>query len=361
MLLVNIWTRTWRRKGMYMDEKKDSKLSGSVFHGLLMGVLALTVYFLFNAAARSTVLFIAVAAVILTIAGGLIFWFAGKANKKALSVVVIICVFIIDLMVIFTVTVRQMSGKMLFYPYQDEEGYAYLSQTPGMEELSITTEDGNIGGWFYHHASDNAPLLIYFPGNGECSASWMHKNHETDDFAKYSGYNIASVDYPGYGNSDGTCSDGAIRATALAAYDALAKRPEVEPGRIVVMGYSLGTGPANYVAGNRDVSGMILQAPYQNGYDLFNSQVPIFYGPLRLLVTYEMPSNEFARKAQVIPLILATQDDEVVPYESSLALSKCYPMGCRLISLSGFGHNGFGGNARAAQEIEKYLAEVRLQ
>lgn len=70
---------------MYMDEKKDSKLSGSVFHGLLMGVLALTVYFLFNAAARSTVLFIAVAAVILTIAGGLIFWFAGKANKKALK------------------------------------------------------------------------------------------------------------------------------------------------------------------------------------------------------------------------------------------------------------------------------------
>ena len=145
---------------------------------------------------------------------------------------------------------------------------------------------------------------------------------------------------------------------ALAVYDTLAGRPDVDKDRIVVMGYSLGTGPANYVAGSRDVAGLILQAPYQNGYDLFNSQVPVFYGPLRLLVTYEMPSNEFAKNVRVVPLILATQDDRVVPYESSQALSEIYPKGCRFISLSGFGHNGFGGSDRVAEEINEYLWEV---
>ncbi len=356
-----------------MDEKNSSRLSSSAFHGLLMGVLAVTLYLLCNAMSRMAVLMVVITAVILTLAGFVLFRLAWKTNHKALRVIAVIFVVIIDLSAVFVVTVRQMSNKMLFYPYQDEEGYDYLSRTEGMEELSIETDSGKLGGWFYHHGGDGAPLLLYFAGNGECAASWMHKNHEKDDFAKYYGemlngpgftgkslsnYNIAAVDYPGYGTSEGTCSDEAIRAMALAVYDAMAKRPEVDAGRIVVMGYSLGTGPANYVAGNRDVAGLILQAPYQNGYDLFNSQMPVFYGPLRILVTYEMPSNEFARNVQVVPLIFATQEDQVVPYESSEALSKIYPMGCRFISLTGFGHNGFGGNERVAEEIGKYLSEV---
>lgn len=156
-----------------MEVKNEYKWRNSAFHGLVMSVLAVTLFLLYDAFTREVTLFIIVAAILLTILGGLLLRLLKKTKHKSLRVVLIIAVFLLDFAAVFTVTIRQMSNKMLFYPYQDEESYACLSRTDDMEELSIPSENGNIGGWFYHKASDQAPLLLYFAGNGQCAAAWM--------------------------------------------------------------------------------------------------------------------------------------------------------------------------------------------
>ena len=70
----------------------------------------------------------------------------------------------------------------------------------------------------------------------------------------YQGYNIAIISYPGYENSEGEDSEQTLKEMGLCVYDAMAIREDVDSDKIYLMGYSLGTGVANYVASQRKSS-----------------------------------------------------------------------------------------------------------
>ena len=77
------------------------------------------------------------------------------------------------------------------------------------------------------------------------------------------------MDYPGYGLNDGLPSATGMYEEALAAFDYAVARPDVS--QVIVGGYSIGTGPAVYLAANREAAGLFLMAPFANGYDLYNN------------------------------------------------------------------------------------------
>ena len=167
------------------------------------------------------------------------------------------------------------------------------------------------------------------------------------------------VDYPGYGNNSGTPSDKTMFENALKTYDYAVSREDVDQNNIVIMGYSIGTGVATYLASQRDIKSLILLAPYDEGITLYNSQVNIFYGPLKYLVKYKFESIEYAKSVKVKPLILASKDDELIPYSSSLKLSNQFACGSNLITYEGFSHNEFWGQAEVLEKVEKHLQEVK--
>lgn len=68
-----------------------------------------------------------------------------------------------------------------------------------------------------------------------------------------------SLNYPGYGGSDGPATLDGVHRSALAAYDALAERAQGKP--IFLSGYSLGTAAALHVASQRPVAGLYLYHP----------------------------------------------------------------------------------------------------
>ena len=55
---------------------------------------------------------------------------------------------------------------------------------------------------------------------------------------------------------------------------------------IVIMGYSIGTGMATYLASQKNVNGLILLAPYDNALNLYNDNLNIFYGPIEKIRKY---------------------------------------------------------------------------
>ena len=253
-------------------------------------------------------------------------------------------------------TISALGTALLFIPNADKKAYQSLLDTQQAEALAIETEHGTFTGWFVHHMEGNAPLVLYFGGNGENASArvkWLTDPQKENVYSIFAGCNFAYVDYPGYGTSDGTTSEKSLKQYGLVVYDTLIAREDVS--NIIVMGYSLGTGVANYVASQRQPAGMILMAPYANGYDLYNNYLNIFHGPLKTLVLFPMRAEKFAEKVNIKPLILASRSDEIVPYESAAALFQAYKKGCNFVTIDDIGHGEFWGNNEVLSEIRKYL------
>lgn len=263
---------------------------------------------------------------------------------------------LITILAFFSVIILMTAPKLLFQPNFSEEAYAALSVTEEAEELTIRTEHGVLGGWLLHQSDTPAPLVLYMEGNGGNSSYALKNLLEAPEKLKaFEGCHFACVDYPSYGKSEGQISDEFLRQYSLEVYDYLINRPEVT--EIIVMGFSLGTGVANYVASQRDVAGLMLMAPYADGYDLYNGIIDVFHGPLRLLVTYKMDAVEYAKSVKVKPLILASPVDELVPYSSSQRLFQAYPNGCNFVTIDGISHNDFWKTQMALDKIAEYIKE----
>lgn len=337
-----------------------AQINNVLLSGLVMSVITVIVWFLFSRTVHSVGAAILIVAAILIGLNTLIFLIL-KSVRRKWKILFIAVLTLLNIVILFSVTIYVLAPTQLFYPHFDKESYDKLKMRSGTEELTVTTKSGKISGWMLHNEKASAPLVLYFCGNGENASTRMLRILDNGSFETFNGYNIAIFDYPGYGKTDGSPSEKTLKKFGLAAFDALAQREDVDPDHIIIFGYSIGTGVADYVASQRDPAGLILMAPYSDGYDLYNGLVNIFHGPLRLLVAFRMESIQFAKKVSISPLILASESDEVVNYSSSARLSKVFSSGCTLKTLENTGHNDFWGSDTVFQYIEEYLAEVNAR
>jgi hypothetical protein len=148
--------------------------------------------------------------------------------------------------------------------------------------LQLALPDGTpLAGWFLaprdaagpaHPTPTRAPALLWFYGNGEnIGTIWPVLR----DFQP-PGMALLVVDYPGYGGSGGRASEAALHAAAEAAWGALAARPEVDSGRIVVYGRSLGTVPATRIAATHPAAGLILESPFTSAREMARQHYGLF-------------------------------------------------------------------------------------
>ena len=121
------------------------------------------------------------------------------------------------------------------------------------------------------------------------------------------------------------------------------------------MGYSLGTGSAVYLAANRPVGGLILAAPYANGYDLYNGMLPIFYGPLRFLVKQKLPSDEYAPNVTCPTLVIVSHSDEIIQFSSSARLSSMFSGNTDFIELDNVSHTSIFQADGVLDRIQSFL------
>ena len=333
-----------------------TQIKNASLTGIVMSGAAVILWFLLSQYAKNIGAIVLLSAVVLLSFDTLIIKLCGSQRWRKITAIVVLAV--LNTVVFVSVAIYVLAPTQLFYPHFDEESYAELKTRPEAEELTFETESGSISGWMLHNAQDSAPLVLYFCGNGENSSARMLKIIDKGLLETFKGCNIAICDYPGYGKTDGNPSEATLKKFGLNVYDALAQRSDVDKDRIIVFGYSLGTGVADYVASERKVGGLILMAPYADGYDLFNGFVDVFHGPMRLLVSFRMESIKFAENVAVKPLIMASTSDEMVNYNSSERLSKAFPSGCTFKTFENTSHNDFWGSETAMKYIAEYLAEV---
>lgn len=124
------------------------------------------------------------------------------------------------------------------------------------ELVTIPNEDGtSVTGWYAPPAA-GMPVILYFRGNAQ-SFSREHGRYEAFVAA---GYGFLAFDYRGFPASPGEVSEANILADSMAVYDWLAEKG----APILLWGRSLGSGPATYVASQREADALLLEAPFDS-------------------------------------------------------------------------------------------------
>jgi len=165
------------------------------------------------------------------------------------------------------------------------------------------------------------------------------------------GYDFFLLDYRGYGKSDGKVVDEQqVCKDVQIAYDTLKARYGEE--RIIVIGQSIGTGAAAFLAANNRPKKLLLQAPYYSIEDWIHSLVP------NLQIVDNPFKFETYKKIEQIscPIVLIHGDaDNAVNYGSSQKLSKLLKNGDEFITLKDEGHNDFTKNQQYLKALKKLL------
>lgn len=208
--------------------------------------------------------------------------------------------------------------RQIIYPGR----YLRVSGPPpaGVVPLSVITATGRSEAWLIpplrRKQGERRPLVIFFHGNGEVID---YLPEQVEGFREL-GMGVLLVEYPGFGRAEGTPTEKSITETAVAAYDAVLQREEVDAQRIVFFGRSLGGGAACALAARRPGAALILQSTFSSIREIAGSYlVPGFlvrdvFDNGRVLTAYPNPV-----------LLFHGSRDTTIPPEHSRRLVRLTP------------------------------------
>ncbi len=239
--------------------------------------------------------------------------------------------------------------SMIFLRQAPPPGAQEFARGQGAEALELSTSDGaRLHGWARKaRVPGSTPWLIYFGGNAEEVTGML------GELAHYAHMGIALVNYRGYGLSEGESSERALLADGVAVYDALAARPEVDRERIVLMGRSLGTGVATYVALQRKVRAVVLVSPYDTLTAVAARVYP--WLPVSLLMRHPFDSMSRAPAITAPMLAMAGSLDQIVPPAHSRRLREAWKGEAQLHLLEGADHNDLLQHPRFWPTVDGFL------
>jgi fermentation-respiration switch protein FrsA (DUF1100 family) len=176
---------------------------------------------------------------------------------------------------------------------------------PEAEEHLLTTTDGEKVICWHVPAKPGHAVVIYFPGNGDFLAGHISRLRAiTSD-----GTGLVALSYRGYAGSTGQPSERGLLLDAAAAYAFTSARYAAD--RIVLWGFSLGSGVAVALAAEQPVAKLILEAPYTSIIDIAGSRFRLV--PVRWLLKDQFRSDERIARVTASLLIMHGGRDPVIP------------------------------------------------
>ena len=255
---------------------------------------------------------------------------------------------------------RYIQKDLWFHPWNDYRSHKQLKKIEEFEEVNIMSEGRKLDGWMYYNnpRGVKSPLVIFFEGNAQNSSRFMSIFY-TEDYGRYfDGYNFLVIDYPGFGYSEGKPGEEEIFSATDDIYDWATRNPDVDANKIVIMGYSIGTGFATYCASEKNANGLILIAPYDEAMSLYNNAINSFYGPMRSLATYRFNSLLYAKTVETVAQVITSYDDEVIDFSLSQKLNDAFKNHKDILILNdGTKHSYYLGNETVMNTVYEFLQE----
>jgi pimeloyl-ACP methyl ester carboxylesterase len=221
-----------------------------------------------------------------------------------------------------------------------------LLANPRADAFDIESQGLKRHGWLINPGQRLA--LLYLGGSGESV-------EQDADFFRDTmpGVSVYLIPYRGYSGNPGSPTEAALFADALADYDYIATRHAA----VDVMGRSLGTGVAVYLAVHRKVERLILTTPYDSIENLAQDEYPFF--PVRLLIKDKFESWRRAPLIAVNTLILIASDDQVVPRVNTDNLIAHMKVPPDVVVIDHAEHNTIITKTEYADAIRAFLVDPR--
>ena len=187
--------------------------------------------------------------------------------------------------------------------------------------------------------------LLYCHGNAEDATGSM----EYLKLAVGDKFTIAAVDYPGYGLSEGSPDEEGCYRVVHRLYDWLIEIRGFKPEDIIVVGFSIGTGPAVELAATKPVGGLVLQAPYLSA--------PRIVTKVRVLPIDPFPNLKRIGDIKCPLIVIHGTDDSIIPFAQGKELFELAPEPKTFVPVEGADHNDLIG-VLGLYEYKKLLLKM---
>jgi pimeloyl-ACP methyl ester carboxylesterase len=135
------------------------------------------------------------------------------------------------------------------------------------------------------------------------------------------GYDVAVLDYRGFGESEGPITEEILLNDALLWYDDL-KSKGYQENDIVVWGRSFGTGMAAYIASQRTPRKLVLETPYYSFVDTIREKSDLAWFIPNALFRLKFHTHQYLRDAKTDVHLIHGTDDEKISFSSSVRLKE---------------------------------------
>ena len=139
--------------------------------------------------------------------------------------------------------------------------------------LKVRSNLGDEIALVYQPPRPGMPTLLYSHGNAEDLSGSLTATETWRD----AGCGVLAYDYPGYGHSSGKPTEKSCYAAIDAAWQYLVDTKKVSPSSIVLVGRSVGAGPAVWLATREQPAGLVLISPFISAFRV-QIPFPLFLG-----------------------------------------------------------------------------------
>lgn len=220
---------------------------------------------------------------------------------------------------------------MLFKPEKLPKEFQFAYENQQTKEYNLETRDGaTINGVRFFPKGQSKGVVLYLKGNSKSIKGW---GKFAVDFTRH-GYDVLMVDYRGFGKSTGRRSQKAIKRDLQLVYNKLKEMTSEK--NIILYGRSLGSGFAAKLASMNHPRLLVLDAPYYSLTKVTARYAPFM--PLSLLLKYPLPTYKWLKYVQCPIHIIHGTNDTLIPYKTSVKLSKVNPALTKLHTVIGGGH-----------------------
>lgn len=245
-----------------------------------------------------------------------------------------------------------LSGCALYYLQQDRLIFIgarpiELPSDPRIEPITHVVDGVSLRG-VRVLAQEGDTVLLYFGGNAE------PVGYNALAMLRLATVTAYLIDYRGYGDSDGRPSEGVLRSDALAHFDWV--RSQHPQNRIVLVGRSLGSAIALHVAARREIDGIVLISPFTSLRDVAAFHLP--WLPVRPLMKHPFDVVQDAQQTGVEALIVAGENDSVIPLRLTEALVRELPRPAALHVVPQAGHNDLMATGREWNWVRDYVRDL---
>ena len=172
------------------------------------------------------------------------------------------------------------------------------------------------------------PTLLYSHGNAEDLGGVVPLLSPWHD----QGFGIFAYDYPGYGQSTGKPTEASCERAIEAAWSHLTESSHVAPATIVVVGRSVGSGPAVWLCTGKQPAGLVLISPMMSVYRV-RLPAPIFPGD-------RFPNLDRMPDIHCPLLVVHGEADSIIRPRHGQRLHQAHPGPDKtLLLIPGAGHN----------------------